>query len=107
MQLILAHLREDPQASYADIRDAAAEQGMKIYPIMYGRALALLGLVEVAPRGTRKRKLAEREMESGADAIESMVAAVRQAEQDRARYKAALQAIARTLRSVLDEEDQD
>ena len=107
MQLILEHLREDPQASYADIRDAAAEQGMKIYPIMYGRALALLGLVEVAPRGTRKRKQAEREMEAGADAIESMVAAVRQAEQDRARYKAALQAIARTLRSVLDEEDQD
>ena len=35
---------------------AAAKKGLTIFPIMYGRAKALLGLVAVAPRGSKKKK---------------------------------------------------
>jgi len=99
MALILEQLRADPHASYASVRKHAEARGMKIYPIMYGRALALLGLVEVAPRGSKKRQL---QQPLGSAAIEHMVKAVREAEDERARYKAALQTIAKTLRQVLE-----
>ena len=109
MQAILDILKETPDASYADIRDATAAQGIKVYPIMYGRALALLGLVEVAPRGSKKLKKDELSRAAGdnaADTIESMVSSVRKAEQERARYKAALLDIASRIRRVLDEKDE-
>ena len=48
-------LREKPEASFAEIRDAAAARDIKLYPIVFGRAKALEGLVEVAPYGSKKR----------------------------------------------------
>jgi len=49
------YLRDKPEATFAEIRDAAAERDMKIYPIVFGRAKALEGLVKVAPYGSKKR----------------------------------------------------
>jgi hypothetical protein len=51
-QFVLDYLEKKSDASFAEIRDAAAKKKFTIYPIVYGRAKALLGLVESRPRGT-------------------------------------------------------
>ena len=48
---ILDYLRRNKKASFAEVRDAAAQDGFTIYPISYGKAQALLGLVASAKRG--------------------------------------------------------
>jgi len=50
-----AYLRKKPKASFAEIRDAAAEKKLVLYPVSYGRAQALEGLVKVAKYGTKKK----------------------------------------------------
>ena len=55
MDFIIAQLKKNKNATYAEIRDAANKKRLTIYPIMYGRAKALLGLVPVAKRGTKKK----------------------------------------------------
>ena len=47
---MLGSLREDQTLSYGDLQARAETKGLKIAPIMYGRAKALLGIVPVAPR---------------------------------------------------------
>ena len=54
MAFVLECLKRDRSASYADVRDAAAKKKMTIYPIVYGRAQALLGIVKLTPRGQGK-----------------------------------------------------
>src|SRR5262245_24209463 len=54
MQLVVEQLKKDKKASFADIKAVAARKGMTLYPITYGRAKGLLGLVPVAKRGTGK-----------------------------------------------------
>lgn len=57
----IAALQKNKNASFAEIRDAAAKKGMILYPIVYGRAKAALGLVPVAKRGeSKKRKAAKK-----------------------------------------------
>jgi hypothetical protein len=51
MEFIVDQLTKDRGAAYKDIAEAAAKKKLKIYPIMYGRAQALLGIVKAAPRG--------------------------------------------------------
>ena len=51
---IVEHLKKNETAPYAEIAAAAQKKGLKIFPIMYGRAKAMLGLVDSAPRGTGK-----------------------------------------------------
>ena len=58
MDFILAFLRKSKKASYAEVKAAAAEKQLNIYPIMYGRAQALLGYVEMRPRGQGKAAVA-------------------------------------------------
>jgi hypothetical protein len=48
------YLKKDPTAPFADIRDAAAKKGLVLYPISFGRAKALEGLVAMKPRGSKK-----------------------------------------------------
>lgn len=48
-------LRKDKNASYKEIRDAAAKKGLKIAPILYGRVKALMGLVPMRKRGSKKK----------------------------------------------------
>ena len=54
MQLVVEQLKKDKKASFADIKAVAAKKGLTLYPITYGRAKGLLGLVPVAKRGTGK-----------------------------------------------------
>lgn len=125
------YLRRDPNASFAEIRDAAAEQDLKIYPIVFGRAKALEGLVKVAPYGSKKRAreaakaeslraaaalqsdgLATRERHAVASSdsdsslslsssIENMIAGMRENHADRERFRSALIKISEILDEVL------
>ena len=54
MDFLLSALKSNPKAAYADIKAKADAKKLAIYPIMYGRAQALLGIVKSAKRGQGK-----------------------------------------------------
>lgn len=54
MDFIVEHLKKNKKASYAEVREAAESKKLTIYPIMYGRAQALIGIVKAKPRGQGK-----------------------------------------------------
>lgn len=54
MAFLLAALEKDRGASYGDLKAAAEKKDLKVFPIMYGRAQALLGIVKAAKRGEGK-----------------------------------------------------
>jgi hypothetical protein len=55
LELARAFLRKKPTASFGDVKAAAEKKKIMIYPITYGRAKALEGLVEVAAYGASKK----------------------------------------------------
>ena len=54
MEFLVSSLKANRKASYADLKAKADEKKLKLFPIMYGRAQALLGIVKSAKRGTGK-----------------------------------------------------
>ena len=54
LAFIVEALKKNKSAAYADIREAAGKKGLTIWPVMFGRAQALLGHVKVAKRGEGK-----------------------------------------------------
>ena len=58
MNYITDFLKKSPEASYGEINKGAEEAGYKIYPIMYGRAKSLLGLIPEGGSRARRRKAA-------------------------------------------------
>lgn len=54
MDFIVEHLRKNKKASYAEVREAAEAKKFTIYPIMYGRAQTIVGIVKAKPRGQGK-----------------------------------------------------
>ena len=109
-----AYLRKKPKASFAEIRDAAKKKSLVLYPVSYGRAQALEGLVKVAKYGTKnkakasgrrpgrpkgsknKRRPAAR---SRIDSIDDLVGTIKNLQDERDR---ALDAIEK-IRNLLDE----
>lgn len=75
-EFLVNELRREPNLAYGELRDRAAERGFKIAPIMYGRAKAVLGLVPVRPRGSKR---AEKEAAAAPRSLKQVesVAAVR------------------------------
>ena len=94
-ELILAHLKKHPKAPFAEVRDAAEKKGFKIYPIAYGRAQALLGIVKVAPygRGAKHRKKLKVPIATGADQLAMVLQMVKDNEGVAARYRRVLDQI--------------
>lgn len=114
MHFLVESLKSNRDAVYKDVAAAAAKKKLTVYPIMWGRAKALLGYVKVAPRGQgkmarakaatkvvapvvkrgpgrpRKNAAAPASFASGLDGI---VAAVKGSELARAKYRAALDRI--------------
>lgn len=120
MEFIVDSLNSNRSAAYKDIADAAAKKKLKIYPIMFGRAQALLGIVKQAPRGQGKAAKAKAAAASGAPkrgpgrppkakaasvsfdgTLEGIVAAVKSSESAKARYRQALERIQGILADVL------
>lgn len=121
MDFIVEALKKDKNAVYADIHAAAGKRGMKIYPIMYGRAKALLGLVPTAKRGESKAKKAvakraakqaafgaapkrgpgrPHKVESAADSIIALIAALQDGGRERDRYRKAIDQIRAIVEGV-------
>ena len=118
MAFITDFLRENPQAEYKDIAKAADEQGFKIYPIMYGRAKSLLGLIPEGGGRTRRAKRAAEEQAQGRklkqgrgarhsemalNELSGFVEKFRDLEEERNRYRAALINVEKILRNALRE----
>ena len=121
-EFIIAALKKDPKATYKDIAAAAAKKKLKVFPIMFGRAQAMLGIVKQAKRGDGKAKKAKaakaakaapakrgpgRPRKNAAPALdgslEGIVAAVKSSEQAKARYRGALEKIQAILADALDD----
>jgi len=116
---IVAALKKNPKATYKDIAAAAAKKKLKVFPIMFGRAQAMLGIVKQAKRGKGKAAKAKakavkatpakrgpgRPRKNAAPALdgslESIVAAVKSSERDKARYRGALEKIQAILADAL------
>lgn len=120
MEFIVDSLKSNRGAKYADIAEAAAKRRLKIYPIMFGRAQTLLGIVKAAPRGQGKAAKAAKAKAAATGArrgpgrppkaaratgfdgtLAGIVAAVKSSEQDKARYRAALERIQTILADAL------
>jgi len=130
MDFIVDSLKSNSAAAYKDIAEAAAKKKIQIYPIMFGRAQALLGIVKSAKRGEgkaarakagkvakvsppavagapvkrgpgRPRKVVAAAAPSFDGTIEGIVAAVKGSEQAKARYRGALEKIQSILADVL------
>ena len=54
MAFLVDQLTKNRKAVYADIKSKADDKKLKLFPIMFGRAQALLGIVKSAKRGTGK-----------------------------------------------------
>ncbi len=114
MDFIVESLKKDRNATYSDIRDAAAKKKLKIFPIMFGRAQLLLGIVKAGSARKAKKAAAPAGIKRGpgrprknpvapvmANTIEGIVAAVKGSEQAKARYLGALEKIQSILADVL------
>lgn len=111
-------LSKHPKAEYAEFKDAAVKKGVTVFPIVYGRAKALLGLVPTAPRGSgkraKKKKAAEakragttrrgsgrpRTSSNALDTLGTLVTAMKKSDQDRERYKRALEKISKIIQEM-------
>jgi hypothetical protein len=119
MAFIVNALKKNRKASYGDIAAAAAKKRLTIYPIMYGRAQALLGIVKQSPRGQGKLARAKaaaarggakrrgpgrppKSASGGFDGtLQGIVAAVKSSEQSKERYRKALERIEAILAEAL------
>lgn len=54
-ELLVRELTKDPNAVYADLKAKADKEGHSVFPVMYGRAKAQLGLVKSAKWGQSKK----------------------------------------------------
>lgn len=114
MDFLLDSLKANRDAVYKDVAAEASKRKLKVYPIMWGRAKTLLGIVKMAPRGQGKAARAKAAKAAPAakrrgpgrppksamaaapsfdGSLESIVAAVKSSEQARGRYRAALERI--------------
>jgi hypothetical protein len=120
MEFLVDALKADREAVYKDVAAAAAKKKLKVYPIMWGRAKALLGYVKVAPRGQGKVAKAKAKAKAKAatgtkrgpgrppkaggsleSALEGIAAAVRTNERARDGYRSALTKIAAIISATL------
>lgn len=132
MAFILDYLKANGDRPYGELRAAAETAGFSIYPIMYGRAKALLGMITDDGRVRRKRLrdeaaaqqqpstqhlgggggegLHQRTLRSARASLSETSAAqlsvflerFKEVEADRARYRAALLQVERLLRQALE-----
>ncbi|MBL8754887.1 MAG: hypothetical protein JNK15_16400 [Planctomycetes bacterium] len=123
MEFLLEVLKNDKDAVYKDAAEAAAKKKLKVFPIMWGKAKVILGHVKAAPRGQGKAAKAKakaakvagtapvakrgpgRPPKAAASAftgsLEGIIAAVKDSEQAKTRYRQAVAKIQSILADVL------
>jgi hypothetical protein len=121
MGFIMAYLREHGDTEYAVVRTAAEKAGHTIYPIMYGRAKALLGMIPPdAPKRRRRpaqagsgaggesapsrplRQGGKAFSEATAEQLQEFLKRYREVEGERNRLRAALANVERLLKQALE-----
>jgi len=116
-EFLMEQLRAQPTLSYGELRAAADQRELKIAPIMYGRAKALLGLVPVRPRGQgkRRKRAANVPLErvraetpekfaqqlEAVQGVEDLRAIARQLDMERRRLRASLEQIATEVEDAI------
>lgn len=55
IEFVKDKLRQNPEPAYSEIKAQAKLEGLTVYPVVYGRAKALLGLVPTAPYGSKSK----------------------------------------------------
>ncbi len=120
-QFAVETLRLSPDISFQDLKLRAGMAGLKMQPIVYGRAKALLGLVPTKPRQPRRSREEAprtlRQVESAAilqaqlpnsevsSTLDNLVNALRALEGERQRLRATLAAIQATVDQALRADD--
>lgn len=112
----IEQLRINPDLSFQDLKHRASMANLRLMPIVYGRAKALLGLVEVKPRKPRASQIPAAPLSlvqvdsaasmpriapamasapslDGLGSLEQLIQALRELENERQRLRAALAAI--------------
>jgi len=119
MDFIVEQLKKNRKAGYAEIKSAADAKKLKVFPIMFGRAQALLGIVKSRPRGQGKAAAAaaaapgaarrgpgrpRKNLGLGIDtsSLDGIISAVKTTEAAKARYRAALERIQSILGAALE-----
>jgi hypothetical protein len=111
-------LKLSPDISFQDLRDRAVLAGLKMPPIIYGRAKALLGLVPTKPRRKREAPPAPRVLRqvdsaamlqpqpnmAGVRQIEQLVQTVRDLEAQCRKLRAAVEATLMITAAALDDD---
>lgn len=124
MDFIVQQLQKDPDVAYRDIAAGADKKGLEVFPIMYGRAKAMLGLVPTAPRGQGKKKRAAKAAKkagggraaagvratgrrgrgpvaaAGTDTLDEIIGTMREEQRERERYRKALEQIRAVLENL-------
>lgn len=123
-EICIAELKKNPNVEFTKVRDKAERQGEKLFPIVYGRAKAALGLVPVRKRGEAKaereakaaNKVARKKMGKRAGgsvqrtrsappsrgvAVSDILGSVRDLEQDRDMAREALESAREILEAAL------
>ena len=106
LAFIVAALKANKDVSYGDVKERADKKGLRIFPVMYGRAKALLGLVKVSPRGQGRFARAKRGLPpissssgrakstgSTLDGLQDMLVTIRNSEQERQRLRSMLERV--------------
>src|SRR5262245_56614159 len=106
-------LKKDRNLSYADAQAAAKKKGLKVWPIMFGKAKHILGHVKSGAGKSKKRSAAKangvvrrgpgrprKSAAAGVDGLEGIVAAVRTSRQELARYQSAIERIGSIIESI-------
>jgi hypothetical protein len=118
MDFIVEQLKKNRKAGYAEIKSAADSKKLKVFPIMFGRAQALLGIVKSRPRGQGKAATAAAASAAGkrgpgrprknlglgidTSSLDGIITAVKTTEAAKARYRAALERIQSILGAALE-----
>ena len=120
-EFIIASLNKNKKASYKDIAAAAAAKKLKVFPVMFGRAQAMLGIIKQAKRGKGKRARVKVAIQRPAvvvgkrgpgrprknaapvldSTLKSIIAIVKSGELEKARYHKALERIQRLVADAL------
>ena len=111
---VLSLFKRNPKVSYAQIKERAAKKRLKMYPIMFGRAQLLLGIVKPKkkkagkrgpgrPKGSKNKRGPgrPRKIVSAADAVRDLLGSLRQQEQDNAALRGALTKIRELIDRVV------
>jgi hypothetical protein len=112
MSFILDYLKRNKEAPYAEVQTAAKGEGHAVFPVMYGRAKGILGLIPVRRRGTGAGPVLPRVPRGrggrsvlrvgSLQELKQFLASFREVQAERDRLREAIEQIATAARKALD-----